>query len=59
MELQVCIKEDAELATSEFGALESRLAAELKASTQLSGTARIVDNLPNDGTVVDDQRTYG
>ena len=39
-------------------ALAARIEGTLKEVTNLSGKVKIVDSLPNDGVVVDDQRDY-
>ncbi|MFT6303740.1 MAG: phenylacetate-CoA ligase [Granulosicoccus sp.] len=58
MQLHVTVKAD--MASSERirAAVEARLVAALKTATNLSGTVKIVDSLPNDGIVVEDQRDY-
>jgi phenylacetate-CoA ligase len=40
-------------------AFAERVAITLKNATNLNGTVTVVDALPNDGVVVDDQRDYG
>ena len=59
MELQVTLKTEAPSSPSDHTAIEARLAVALKKATNLSGTVKIVDALPNDGIVVEDKRDYG
>ncbi|ASJ74954.1 phenylacetate--CoA ligase family protein [Granulosicoccus antarcticus] len=43
---------------AQIAALSSRLEGTLKNMTNLSGKVQVVDSLPNDGVVVEDQRDY-
>jgi phenylacetate-CoA ligase len=58
MELHVTVKTDAASSTPEGAAIEARLVVALKTATNLSGTVKIVESLPNDGIVVEDKRDY-
>ncbi|MFT4727055.1 MAG: phenylacetate-CoA ligase [Granulosicoccus sp.] len=58
MELQVTIKSATAPSALERAAIETRLVAALKTATNLSGTVKIVEALPNDGIVVEDKRDY-
>ncbi len=58
MQLQVSLKSTVNIAADNYAGFESRLADALKQATQLKGSASIVDTLPNDGVVIDDQRNY-
>lgn len=58
MQLQVILKADIASSESQRAALEARLVIALKTATNLSGTVKIVDSLPNDGIVVEDKRDY-
>jgi len=58
MKLRVTLKPGTTPSAEEANALQKDLAAALKASTNVSGQAAIVDALPDDGVVVDDQRDY-
>jgi phenylacetate-CoA ligase len=58
MELQVTVKKNTSSSASEQVELQTRLVAALKTATNLSGTVKIVESLPNDGIVVEDKRDY-
>lgn len=58
MQLQVTVKSDTATSTSSREALKARLIAALKSATNLVGTVKIVESLPNDGIVVEDKREY-
>ncbi len=59
MSLSVTLKSsEATSSHAEQQALAAQMESTLKEVTNLSGTVIIVDSLPNDGVVVDDQRDY-
>ena len=58
MELQVTLKKETLLSTSDIAAIEEQLTVALKAATNLSGSVKVVEALPNDGIVVEDKRDY-
>lgn len=58
MELNVTVKAGINTSATDQAGIEGRLVAALKKATNLSGTVKIVESLPNDGIVVEDQRDY-
>lgn len=58
MTLMVTLNPDAEASATLRTQLQSELAVALKTCTNLSGQVAIVDSLPDDGIIVDDQRDY-
>lgn len=63
MELKVTLSDDAETIPAKAKGTDpaewlASVAQTLKEATNLSGTVSIVDSLPDDGTVIDDQRSY-
>ncbi len=58
MQLLVTLRSEASMPADDLPAYREALAESLKASTNLSGNVAIVDELPDDGVVVDDQRNY-
>jgi len=62
MNLQVTVESKSDAAKSDASKSETAwcesVAQSLKQATSLSGTVSVVDSLPDDGVVVDDQRNY-
>jgi len=58
MQLNVVLDQSITGAASSTEGISQKLEDALKAATNLSGTVSIVNDIPNDGIVVDDQRKY-
>lgn len=58
MQLQITLKPGADATERNPEEIERVMETALKSATNLGGSVRIVESLPNDGTVIDDQRDY-